>query len=97
MRGTACTSFPLRLRYELRPSAVLRYGRERLQAASGLDFFAKFGTRQSPAMQKARAHYLLGLGYLGKGQRAEAKTEFEAALRENVAHLGAKTMLAEMP
>jgi tetratricopeptide (TPR) repeat protein len=72
---------------------LISTGQERLQAAADLDFFAKFGTRQSPAAQKARAYYLIGLGHLGKGQTAEANKAFEAALQVNVAHLGARKML----
>ena len=76
--------------------SLISTGQERLQAAADLDFFAKFGTRQSPAAQQARAYYLFGLGYLGKGQTAEAKRAFEAALQVNVAHLGARKMLEGM-
>ncbi|MFI5380109.1 MAG: DUF5107 domain-containing protein [Tepidisphaerales bacterium] len=75
---------------------LIGYGTERLQAGSDVDFFAKFGGRQSIASQKTRAHYLLGLGYLGKGKPAEAKKEFEAALQLNVSHLGARTMLSRL-
>jgi len=76
--------------------ALIRMGADRLKAAEGMDFFAKFGTRQSPMFQQSQAHYLIGLGQQGKGKTAEAKAEFEAALKINAAHLGAKTMLAEM-
>jgi tetratricopeptide (TPR) repeat protein len=73
--------------------SLISTGRERLQAAADLDFFAKFGTKQSPAAQQARAYYLTGLGHLGKGQTVEAQRAFEAALQVNVAHLGARKML----
>jgi tetratricopeptide (TPR) repeat protein len=76
---------------------LINYGTQRLQGGSDLDFFAKFGTRQSVAAQKARAHYLVGLGHLGKGQGADAKKAFEAALELNASHLGARTMLAALP
>ncbi len=73
---------------------LIRLGQERLEAAGELDFFAKFGTRQSPAVRKADGHWLVGLGRLGKGQRAEARKQFEAALQSHASHLGARVMLA---
>ncbi len=73
---------------------LVSYGTTRLQTGSDVDFFAKFGARQSVAAQKTQAHYLLGLGYLGKGKKAEARKELEAALQLNLSHLGARTMLA---
>ena len=76
---------------------LIRHGRERVQAVGELDFFAKFGTRQSPAAQQARAHWLIGLGQLGQGRNAEAQSEFAAALKNNRAHLGARTMAAALP
>jgi tetratricopeptide (TPR) repeat protein len=73
---------------------LVRIGQERLHAAGELDFFAKFGTRQSSAVRKADAYYLVGLGLLGKGQLAEARKQFEAALQAHASHLGARVMLA---
>lgn len=73
---------------------LISYATKRLEAGSDMDFFEKFGGRESVASQKAMAHYLLGLGHLGKGRKAEAREQFEAALRLNVSHLGARTMLS---
>jgi len=73
---------------------LIRLGQDRMQAADDLDFFAKFGTRQSPAVRKADAHWLTGLGLLGKGQPVEARKQFEAALQARNSHLGARVMLA---
>jgi len=75
---------------------LVRLGQERLQAADELDFFAKFGTRQTPAVRKADAHWLVGLGLLGKGQPIVARKEFEAALQSRSSHLGARAMLATL-
>jgi Tfp pilus assembly protein PilF len=44
----------------------------------------------------AHAHYLLGLGHLGKGIKAEAKAEFEQVLKLNPNHIGAQARLGEM-
>jgi tetratricopeptide (TPR) repeat protein len=73
---------------------LIRTGTERLEARSDVEFFAKFGARQSVTVQKAQAHYLVGLGYLGKRQSADAKRHFNEAVKLNVNHLGARTMLA---
>jgi hypothetical protein len=73
---------------------LIRMGQERLLAAGELDFFAKFGTRQSPAVRKADAYWLVGLGLLGKGQLAEARKQFAAAVQSHASHLGARVMLA---
>lgn len=69
---------------------LVKFGKERLKAAPSMDFFAKFGERQSAAIRRANAHYLLGLGYLGKGKRDEANAQFNKALELNIDHLGAK-------
>ena len=61
-----------------------------------MDFFAKFGERQSVMVRRANAHYLLGLGYQGKGNLDEAKNEFKRALELNINHLGAKHHLARL-
>ncbi len=66
---------------------LIRIGQERLHAAGELDFFAKFGTRQSPSVRKAEAYWLVGLGHLGKGHVAEARKQFEAALQAHASHL----------
>jgi tetratricopeptide (TPR) repeat protein len=73
---------------------LVRVGRNRLHEADDLDFFAKFGARQSPAARKANAYWLLGLGLLGQGRHAEARKQFEAALQSQASHLGARVMLS---
>lgn len=66
---------------------------KRLEAPADVDFFAKFGTRESENVRKAQAHYWLALALLGKNKPAEAKQELQAALKLNVNHLWAKTTL----
>jgi len=72
---------------------LIDYAKERLQAAPSMDFFAKFGERQSAMVRKANAHYLLGLGCLGKGKKSEARAQFEKALELNLNHLWAKQQM----
>ena len=77
-------------------AALLREGKRLRDTSSGLDFFAKFGGPGSEAARLARAHYLMGLGYLGQSKRAEAKAEFQRALEQDPNHLGAGTQLAAL-
>jgi len=65
-------------------------------AEAGVDFFAKFGEKLSPEFRMANNHYLLGLAYLGKGMRTEAKAEFQKALELNINHLWAAVQLSKL-
>ena len=60
------------------------------------DFFAKFGERQTADDKKADAHYLMGLGYLGQGDRISAENEFAEALRLNLNHIWAAALLSQI-
>jgi tetratricopeptide (TPR) repeat protein len=71
-------------------------GKRRLQAATSLDFFAKFGERQSAMRRRAQAHYLLGLGHLGREDKEAAHTQFKKSLELNLNHLWAKKQLEWM-
>ncbi|MFB0553516.1 MAG: DUF5107 domain-containing protein [Phycisphaerae bacterium] len=59
-------------------------------------FFTKFGERQAHNIRTANIHYMLGLGYLGKGNEAKAKAQFEEALKLNINHLWARVHLSEL-
>jgi len=65
-------------------------GERRLQADASLDFFAKFGERQSAIRRRAQAHYLLGLSHLGRENKEEARAQFKKALELNINHIWAK-------
>jgi len=75
-------------------SGLMRFARERLEATADMDFFAKFGERQSAVSRRAQAHYLLGLGFLGQREKDKAEGEFRKALELNINHLWAKHYLA---
>ena len=64
--------------------------------APAVEFFAKFGEKQAHNIKTANTHYMLGLGYLGKGMQAEAKAQFEKALELNINHLWARVHLSEL-
>jgi hypothetical protein len=75
-------------------SGLQQFAKERLEATPEMDFFAKFGEKQSAANRLAQAHYLLGLGYFGSGDKTNAKAEFAKALELNINHLWVKHYLA---
>jgi tetratricopeptide (TPR) repeat protein len=72
---------------------LITSGKKKLEAESNVDFFAKFSSRQSEAVQKAEAHYLIALGQLGKGARTLALQELEQTLRLDLNHWGAQNLM----
>jgi tetratricopeptide (TPR) repeat protein len=75
---------------------LIKTGKDRLTGGEATDFFAKFGEQQSRQAQQASAHYLIGLGCLGKGDTEGARTEFAEAAKLNVSHVWAAAQLAEL-
>ena len=73
---------------------LIARGDKALAQGNDIDYFAKFGQRRSSSFQRADAHYLIGLGNLGKGETAKARLEFQAVLGLNVNHLGATNQLS---
>jgi tetratricopeptide (TPR) repeat protein len=65
---------------------LIQNARDRLSEKGTSEFFIKFGSLQSPSKQKAALHYLLGLGYLGKGLTQEAKVEFQKVVEMDINH-----------
>jgi tetratricopeptide (TPR) repeat protein len=59
---------------------LIRFAEEGLGATPSLDFFAKFGERQSARAREARYHFLAGLGLRGLGRNPDAAGEFRRAL-----------------
>lgn len=76
---------------------LIQIGNERLKKKEEADFFTKFGQGQLPHVRQANAHYMIGLGYLGKRSKAKAKEEFEQAVKLDVNNIWAKHYLAEIP
>ena len=60
-----------------------------------VDFFEKFGERQTADDRRSDGHYLMGLGYLGKSIQKEAKQEFSEAVRLNINHIWANKYLSD--
>jgi tetratricopeptide (TPR) repeat protein len=72
---------------------LIKTGKDRLARDEATDFFAKFGERESPQARQASAHYLIGLGYLGKGDANSARTQFATAAKLNVSHVWARQLM----
>jgi tetratricopeptide (TPR) repeat protein len=75
---------------------LIARGEKTLAGNSESGFFAKFGRGRSERYQKANAHYLIGLGNLGKGATEKAREEFQQALKMDINHLGATAQLMAM-
>jgi tetratricopeptide (TPR) repeat protein len=72
---------------------LVKTGQDRLTRGEAADFFAKFGERESPQARQAWAHYLIGLGHLGKGDTDLARGEFALAAKLNVSHIWARELM----
>jgi tetratricopeptide (TPR) repeat protein len=73
---------------------LIEAGRRNLIREESSDFFAKFGEQETKQARKASAHYVLGLGLLGRGRTGEASKEFETAVKLNVGHVWARYQLS---
>jgi tetratricopeptide (TPR) repeat protein len=74
---------------------LVSLGRQRLESTRP-DFFAKFGERETEEDRRSEAHYLMGLGYLGKKMEDKAREMFTAAVDLNINHLWAGQYLANL-
>jgi tetratricopeptide (TPR) repeat protein len=79
---------------------LIEFGNNKLETlkkeGTTMQFFAKFGKKRSKNEQMANSYYLMGLGYLGKGNQTEATTFFEKSLDLNINHLWAEIQLLEI-
>lgn len=70
-------------------AAMLRAGEIDLErGARAVDYFAKFGEKQSERVRLAQAHFIAGLGCAGQHKTEEASAHFAKALSLHPAHLG---------
>jgi len=79
--------------------ALIARGRRELaeiETSTGISFFAKFGDLTTDEIRKSRAHYLVGLGYLGLEDQARAKAEFAEAARLDIYDLWAGVMSSQL-
>jgi tetratricopeptide (TPR) repeat protein len=75
---------------------LIRFARENLEKSGAMDYFAKFGEKESAQKREAYFHYLLGLGFLGEGRPEEAKAEFQKALGLHPYYFRAHRQLASL-
>ena len=71
-------------------NAMIRAGEERIKKGSEVDFFAKFGERESEKVQLSNAYLLMGLGHKGLGEKKSADENLGKALELSVSNLYAK-------
>jgi tetratricopeptide (TPR) repeat protein len=74
---------------------LIRLGRKSLENPEE-DFFAKFGEKQTADDKKADAHFLMGLGFLGKGEKASAQEELAEAVKLNLNHIWAAALFSQI-
>jgi len=75
--------------------ALVKAGQDAMTRTPRRDFFAKFGEAQSRQLRQAMGLYVTGLGQLGLGRTAAAKTSFTKAVELNRYLVEAKALLAE--
>jgi tetratricopeptide (TPR) repeat protein len=75
---------------------LITTGQKMLTEKVSMDFFAKFGQRETQNARLASGHYIIGLGHLGSGQTQQAKHHFQEALKLNINHLWAKIELSDL-
>ena len=75
---------------------LITTGSDMLTEDTSGDFFAKFGGRQTKNVHLANAHYIIGLGHLGKNQKQKAKDNFAMAVELNINHLWANLELSQL-
>jgi tetratricopeptide (TPR) repeat protein len=66
---------------------LIQQGSALLAKEHTVDFFAKFGEQQTEQAQKAWAHYVKALGYLGKGEKQKAQEDLEKSAALDVSNV----------
>jgi tetratricopeptide (TPR) repeat protein len=74
---------------------MISLGKQQLSNAE-VDFFAKFGEKDTPDDRAANAWHLIGLGYKGLDEPAKSKEAFAKAVELNINHVWAKANLDGM-
>lgn len=73
---------------------LIELGENRLESKE-VDFFAKFGEKETPEDKAANAWHLIGLGYLGMEEPDQARKAFEKAVDLNINHVWARFHMQE--
>jgi tetratricopeptide (TPR) repeat protein len=75
---------------------MINMGLKQLESTDNVDFFAKFGRGLTEEQKKANAYYIIGLGYLGKNDKAKAKDSFSKSVKLDVNQLWSRVYLQEL-
>ncbi len=71
----------------------IKYGQERLTKGQEVDYFAKYGERETLSQMKSSAHLLIGLGLKGLNKLEESKENLKKAVEFNASNIWAKAEL----
>ena len=71
-------------------NSLISEGDKQIKQGSEVDFFAKFGERESENVRLSNAYLLKGLGYKGLGKTDEAKENLKKAEELSASNLYAK-------
>jgi tetratricopeptide (TPR) repeat protein len=74
--------------------SLIDAGKARIESEQ-INFFEKFGERGTEDDRRADGHYLVGLGYLGRGMNEKAKHEFTEAVKLNRNHIWANEYMSQ--
>lgn len=70
--------------------ALVKFGNDRLSKGAGVDFFAKYGERETENMAKSNAYLLKGLGLKGLNKAIESKENLTKAVEFYASNIWAK-------
>ena len=77
-------------------TALTEEGSKRMNQGSEVDFFAKFGERETASVQLSNANLLLGLGSKGLGNTGKARETLQKAVNLSASNLWAAVELGSM-
>jgi tetratricopeptide (TPR) repeat protein len=77
-------------------NALIEQGNKRINQGSEIDFFAKFGERETENVQLSNAYLLKGLGHKGLGDNNAAKENLKKAVELSASNLYANVELHEL-
>lgn len=75
---------------------MVKAGEKALSSDDGVDFFAKFGEGERLSMRESDAFYLIGLGYLGQGEKEKGKQALKKVVERDGYNNWAKLHLSEL-
>ena len=89
-KGLSCLKLNNKARAQACFNKLLEEGEKKLSQGEEVDFFAKFGEKESANVQQSNAYLLKGLGYKGLGEQAKATESLQKAVKLSASNLWAK-------